>query len=308
MHCGLLGLCGLCCLYCFVGSACAFPIIDFEEHSAPRRLAYHHVDVSPPPSAAVQPQPVRLTRLTRAQPARPAPRPLARASRSSASRDDAYDMPPEPESQPRASVVAPAIPRPERSAPLGERACHERLSAAGVRFAALGEQDAPGVAWPIRLLGPVHGVLFAVADEDSSVHDILDCRLALALVRWAGDLRQAGVRRVDHFSMYRPGARIHGDGAISGHAHGLAIDAARFTTENGAVVDVLDDWEGRKRGQAPCPLRREESGASRLLRRVTCSAVDHKLFSVVLTPHYNKDHDNHVHLEVKPDVDWMFVR
>jgi hypothetical protein len=303
MLCGLLGLC------CLADSACAFPIIEFEEHSAPRRLSYRHVEASPPPTAATQPQPVRLTRLTQSQPATRAPRPLARAQASpgSAPRDN-YDMPPEPEPQPRASVVAPAIPRPEQPAPLGERACHERLSAAGVRFSALREQDAPGVAWPIRLLGPIHGVLFAVADEDSSVHDILDCRLALALVRWAGDLRQAGVRRVDHFSMYRPGARIHGDGAISGHAHGLAIDAARFTTESGAVVDVLDDWEGRKRGQAPCPLRSEESGASRLLRRVTCSAVDHKLFSVVLTPHYNKDHDNHVHLEVKPDVDWMFVR
>jgi hypothetical protein len=289
---------------CLLGSACAFPIIDFEEHSAPRRLAYRHADTglqpmaapatAQQPTAATQPDPVRLTPLTRPQPARPQP-PAATIAQT--------------RPQPRASVVAPLVPIPELPTPHHATACHEALAAAHVPFVALRPEDAPGVAWPVRLQGPVRGVLFAVADEAStSVHAILDCRLALVLVRWAADLRQAGVRRVDHFSMYRPGARIGGDRGVSGHAHGLAIDAARFTTERGAVIDVLDDWEGRKRGDAPCPLRRDESGASRLLRRVTCSAVDHKLFSVVLTPHYNKDHDNHVHLEVKPDVDWMFVR
>jgi hypothetical protein len=108
--------------------------------------------------------------------------------------------------------------------------------------------------------------------------------------------------------MYRPGARVGGDGAVSGHAHGLAIDAARFTLNNGVVVDVLDDWEGRKRGQSPCPVRRDESSGSRLLRKVTCSAVDDKVFQVVLTPHYNQAHNNHVHLERKPEVDWTYVR
>jgi hypothetical protein len=45
-----------------------------------------------------------------------------------------------------------------------------------------------------------------------------------------------------------------------------------------------------------------------LLRGVTCAAADRKLFQVVLTPHYNKAHENHVHLELKPEVDWTYVR
>jgi hypothetical protein len=44
------------------------------------------------------------------------------------------------------------------------------------------------------------------------------------------------------------------------------------------------------------------------LRSVTCSAADRKLFQVVLTPHYNHAHANHVHLEIKPEVDWTYVR
>jgi hypothetical protein len=176
-----------------------------------------------------------------------------------------------------------------------------------VRFSTLRSSEAPGVAWPIRLDGPLRGVAFEPVDH-SPVHATLDCRLALALVAWASDLRSAGVRRVEHYSMYRPGALVAGTHIVSGHAHGLAIDAARFTTQTGAVLDVVDDWEGRTRGQSPCPIRRDESGASRLLRSVTCSAVDRRLFQVVLTPHYNHDHDNHVHLEVKPDVESVYVR
>jgi hypothetical protein len=199
------------------------------------------------------------------------------------------------------------IPAPEPRATLRPGACHQALDAAAVRFETLPNGAAPGVAWPIRLLGPVRGVTFEAADKDAT-HAIMDCRLGLALVSWAEDLRRARVRRVEHYSVYRPGARVGGDGPVSGHAHGLAMDAARFTLDDGVVLDVLDDWEGRKRGQSPCPVRRDESGGSRLLRRVTCSAIDEKLFQVVLTPHYNKAHENHVHLERKLDVDWTYVR
>lgn len=255
-------------------SACAFPIIEFEERAAPRRLAYSELRHAQPREAA--------------------------ALRTAPRRAETHD-------QARSSVIAPIVPEPEERPVALPGACHRALAAAGVRFETVARAVAPGVPWPIRLLGPVRGVTFEASDKDP-VHSILDCRLGLSLLTWAQDLRRAGVRRVEHYSMYRPGARVGGDGAVSGHAHGLAIDAARFTLNDGAVVDVLDDWEGRKRGQAPCPVRRDESSASRLLRRVTCSAIDDNVFQVVLTPHYNRAHNNHVHLERKPEVDWTYVR
>lgn len=181
------------------------------------------------------------------------------------------------------------------------------LRAEGIRFRMVSKALAQGVHWPIRLTGPVAGVTFEPGDPDEKFA-VLDCRLALALHAWAGDLRRAGVRRVGYYSMYRPFARIGGGSRVSGHAHGMAIDAARFTLQNGAVLNVLEDWEGRDRGDAPCPPRADESSGGRLLRKITCSAADRNLFQVVLTPHYNSAHNNHVHLEIKPEVDWTFVR
>jgi hypothetical protein len=185
-------------------------------------------------------------------------------------------------------------------------ACYSTLRQAGVAFERVAEPT-PGVKWPIRLRGPVRGVLFTQIDNDRT-HAVLDCRLGLALLAWAPDLRRARVRRVQHFSMYRPGARVNGNGAVSGHAYGLAIDVAKLELDTGVVVDVLADWEERERRGQPCPVRSDESRGSRLLRNVTCRAVDKKLFEVVLTPHYNKAHANHVHLERKLGADWMYVK
>lgn len=272
-------------------SGCLFPVIEWDERPSARELrstrASLQGDLSAQPSAAT-PWRGRVTPARRHGSA--GPQQTAAGARS-----------------PRTSVIAPHIPEPERPSPEAERECHAQLNSAGVRFAAVAKPDAPGVRWPIRLRGPVKGVVFQ-PEERSEVYAILDCRLALALADWAPELRRAGVRRVEYYSMYRPFARIAGSGTVSGHAHGMAIDAARFELQSGAVVDVLEDWEGRSRGQDPCPERSDEARRSRLLRAVTCAAVDRKLFQVVLTPHYNRAHDNHVHLEIKPEVDWTYVR
>jgi len=276
----------LCLLLCLsaLASGCLFPVIDFEEHSTARAVsvraqesgAYRHSSSS---ARALQPMAAGDRRA------------------GSGSKEEVQAH--------RPSVVEPIVPAPE----LPERvaSCHQALHQAGIRFVAVAERDAPGVRWPIRLQGPIEGVSF-VAQDQSPTFAILDCRLAVTLQAWARDLRRAGVRRVEYFSMYRPNATIAGTDTISGHAHGLAIDAARFVLHSGAVVDVRGDWEGRKRGQAPCPTRPDEARPGRLLRTITCSAADRKLFQVVLTPHYNKAHDNHVHLEIKPEVSWTYVR
>ena len=92
------------------------------------------------------------------------------------------------------------------------------------------------------------------------------------------DVAPRGVARIEHYSIYRPGARVAGSGRESGHARGLAIDAARFYLQNGSVLDVLTDWEERDHGGSPCPRRPEEAWQSRLLRGIVCDAVDQQLF------------------------------
>ena len=273
--------CGLCAS--MLWSGCLFPVFEFEEHSASHELAYTSSN-----APARDPGRVNLSLPPSAAGSRQSP-PKTRAERK------------------KASVIAPTIPEPEQPIENTAAQCHAALRRAGVHFVAIPREAAPGVRFPIRLTGPIHGVEFAPLDP-SATYEILDCRLAIALLEWTSDLNRAGVKRVQYFSMYRPGARIAGNGAVSGHAHGMAIDAARFTTRRGVEVDVLEDWEGRRHGQDPCPIRTDESGSSRLLRGVTCAAADRKLFQVVLTPHYNKAHENHVHLELKPEVDWTYVR
>ncbi len=257
-------------------SGCAFPILHTESRN--------------PASAGFARHSRHERRASASQPGRThtARAPEAHASVLAPSGDDQGYVPGPP-------------PEPEPSD------CFEALEQAEIPFERVDPEQAPGVKLPLRLLGPIGGVEFVVNDH-SATHAILDCRLALALRDWAADLRRAGVKRVEHYSMYRPGAHVASDGRVSGHAHGLAIDAARFTLDDGEVLDVLSDWEGRAHGDAPCPMRPDEASGSRLLRGLTCEAVDEKLFQVIITPHHDKAHQNHVHLERKPEVDWTYLR
>jgi hypothetical protein len=203
------------------------------------------------------------------------------------------------------STMRPTVPA--RRSPPGT--CYARLDDAGIRYERVEKSEAQGVQYPTRLQGPIGGVEIVQHDQRAPrFQSILDCRLALAVLTWAPSLRRAGVRRIEHYSMYRPGARVGGSGAKSGHSSGMALDAARFHLDGGEVVDVLTDWEDRDRGDAPCPRRDDEAWPSRLLRGLVCEAVDRNLFQVVITPHHDRAHENHVHLELRPEVDWTYVR
>lgn len=68
--------------------------------------------------------------------------------------------------------------------------------------------NAPGVRAPIRLTGRLHGVLIRSAlppeERASSMFEICDARLALALDDFAQILERHDVEEVVHFTMYRP--------------------------------------------------------------------------------------------------------
>jgi hypothetical protein len=185
-------------------------------------------------------------------------------------------------------------------------ACYATLQKRGVRFERLPKRGLNGIKMPVQLIGRLGGV--EVVPQGSNAPSVLDCRLALALLAWMPTLRNAGVDRLEHLSIYRPGARVRGGPRISGHAYALAIDAARFYMKDHRVLDVQSDWEDRDHGDAPCPRRSGETRDARLLRGLVCDAVAHNLFQVVLTPHYDQAHGNHVHLELKPQTGTAFVR
>jgi hypothetical protein len=184
--------------------------------------------------------------------------------------------------------------------------CQRVLAKAGVRFESVPNDAAPHVQEPVYLLSPLEGVSFG-PKNGASEHGMVDCRLAVALLAWAPSLREAGVVKVEHYSTYRPGARVRASRKSSGHARALAIDAARFELKDGRVLDVDLDWDERERGGDPCPVRRGEDEKSQLLRKVVCEAVERDLFQVVITPHHDRAHQNHVHLELVPEVEWSYV-
>ncbi|MET0287184.1 MAG: extensin family protein [Polyangiales bacterium] len=207
----------------------------------------------------------------------------------------------------RIAVGRDALPSGRAIAGLSARECTRLLQGASVRFDPLNKQQMPAIRSPIELHSPVLGVQFGPANGMAK-NGFVDCRLAVALLAWAPILRDAGVTRVEHYSTFRPGAKVRTTGKVSGHAHALAIDAARFHLRDGRVIAVLDDWDERERGGAPCPVRASEDSAGRILRSVVCRAVERDLFQVVITPHHDRDHQNHVHLEIVPDIGWSFVR
>jgi hypothetical protein len=199
------------------------------------------------------------------------------------------------------------LPEGRNIAALAPEDCLGLLERAAVTFESVPDDEAPSVAVPVYVRAPLYGVSFGPTNGHAE-HGMLDCRLAVALYAWAQVLAEQGVVKVEHYSTYRPGARVRGQGKSSGHAHALAIDAARFHMSDGRVLDIESGWGERERGGQPCPPRDDEPEEGQLLRNVVCAAVERDLFQVVLTPHYDRAHQNHVHLELVPDVDWSYVR
>lgn len=181
-------------------------------------------------------------------------------------------------------------PGPDRGCELGRAGCLERLDAAGVSYRRVALEDVES-AIAVESIGGVE------------IEGRLDCRLASAILAWAPELRARGIRGLRAISIHRPNARVAGSGRISGHAHALAIDLGAVRLDDGREIDVLNGWTDRARGVDPCA-----SGLEDPLRGAICAAIEAELFQIVLTPHHDAAHANHVHLEVVPSVRWSYVR
>jgi hypothetical protein len=189
--------------------------------------------------------------------------------------------------------------------------CEAELKKRNIGFV---RESARGVLAPVRLTGPIQGVTFRTDLDNraraTSPWEIGDCRLVLALDDFAGILKQHDIVEVRHFSMYRPPARSWPEGKIgSRHDGALALDAGRFITKDGTVLDVDKHFNGaigdKTCGDGAAP--RAATTEALALRAILCDAVARRLFNVVLTPNYNRPHKNHYHLEVTEGVKWFLV-
>jgi hypothetical protein len=189
--------------------------------------------------------------------------------------------------------------------------CEAELTTRKITFT---REPSKGVREPVRVTGTIHGVLFRTDQDETkratSAWELADCRLVLALDDFAAILASHDVVEVRHYSMYRPPGKSWPDDKIaSRHAGALAIDAARFIKSDGKYLDVLKHFHGAigaktcGDGAGPHPATPE----AKELREILCDAVTQHLFTVVLTPNYNRPHRNHFHLEVTEGVEWFLV-
>jgi len=167
-----------------------------------------------------------------------------------------------------------------------------------------------GVATPVIVRGPIRGVTFH-GSRDTAVRELMDCRLAVVLVRYATFLRAHHIREVRHLSLWRIAGRGEplSNGLYPRHPGGMAIDAGVFVRDDGSTLNVLRDYHGR-RGRAPCGpnARVHPSPEARALRTLHCEPARRGWFHVALGPNFNHEHRNHLHLEVTRNVSWNFIR
>lgn len=195
-------------------------------------------------------------------------------------------------------------------AQLSQAECEAELASRHIDFV---RETATAVEQPVRLTGPLHGVVFRtdLADKvrPTSPYEIADCRLVLALDDFAEILSRHDIVEVRHYSIYRPPRSWPEDKPGAQHIGALAIDAGRFIDQTGAVLDVDRDFHGaigaKTCGDGAGP--RPATPAALLLRAILCEAAEHRLFNVILTPNYNRPHKNHFHLEVTAGVTWFLV-
>jgi hypothetical protein len=197
-------------------------------------------------------------------------------------------------------------------ASLDRDSCEAELQSRHVDFARA--EDTLGVRAPVRLKGPLHGVSIhsplPLAARAHSRADLIDCRLALSLDDFAAAIEKRGIVEVRTLSAYRTRAESGCTRKYDGEQHcaALAVDVGSFKRADGTVLDVERDFHGRV-GMLTCRSEAHpapETPAAKELWEIACDAAG-KNFLVVLTPNWNAEHKNHLHLELTTH-DWVLVR
>ena len=174
-----------------------------------------------------------------------------------------------------------------KARPSGE-ACYGALAERGAEFARV----APPANGRCRVRDGVSLVRGIAALDRPAV---MDCQLALALNDFEREVVQPAASRnfgrkatrIRYFGAYSCRPVAGQAGRLSEHAFGRAIDLAGFELEDGTAIVVKDHWQGGGK-------------RARFLREITNGACRH--FSVVLTPDSDRDHWNHIHLDVGPST------
>ena len=175
-------------------------------------------------------------------------------------------------------------------------ACIQTLRAAGVEVERVPDRDDGGFC---RVQGAVRITGGAVTPLRPGGL-VMQCPMAIRYVIWdrqvlrpaAREVLGSEVASVDNFGTYAC-RRIYGSEETtarpSEHARANALDVGGVTLEDGRRVSVLADW------QAERPQDEDEAAFLKRLRDGAC-----EVFATVLSPDYNAQHADHLHLDGAP--------
>jgi hypothetical protein len=165
----------------------------------------------------------------------------------------------------------------------GGEACLSRLRTRGISARPIDVMR--GVDTPVVVVGPIGGVRF----WSSSGPLIVDCRFALGLHEVASDFAALGIEsaRFSGAYVYRTSRK----GRLSLHAYGLAMDLHELRTAWGVQTVKRNFLRGTG----------ESCGADEPIpNQLACRLRRRGLFRELLTPDYNSDHHDHLHLGIAP--------
>lgn len=116
------------------------------------------------------------------------------------------------------------------------------------------------------------------------------CAIAARLFMWEYNIVQPAARKyfsepvteLLHFGSYSC-RNIRGSSATSEHATANAFDISGFRLRSGKLVTLKQEWQGSQ-------------PQAEFLREVRDGACDY--FNVVLSPDYNADHHDHLHVDM----------
>jgi hypothetical protein len=199
-----------------------------------------------------------------------------------------------------------------RYANLGDAEAIAELNRRGIAWVPA-SPPLPGVRTPIRLSGPLRGVTIHSTlpepERRTTVFEILDARLALALDDFCALLARHDVVELVHYTMYRPPAELPSDwNKQIRHPAGLAIDVGAVRKADGRWLAIGPHWPSDI-GAKTCGegAREHWSRPGREIVSIACEAADLGMFHFILTPHFDAAHADHLHLEIKPDTRWFLV-
>lgn len=178
--------------------------------------------------------------------------------------------------------------------------CLQDLATLGVSF-----QAVESFGDPVQGCGISNAVKVSATGAAWNRPGVVTCAMARTLARYQTDVLQPlamarfgqSIKRLHHAGTYdcrvrrtdatKVSANLRGSrgGRLSEHSKGQAIDLTAFELADGTMVSVKKDWSG-------------QAAKSAFLRDVAQKSCD--MFSVVLTPNYNRVHQDHFHLDLGP--------